>query len=352
MASHRFVHLVESELIKLTNWKEINHVLEQAFVSVSNKDKSSGQPYSSQPARSFVHVGDAGALLCMPAFLGNISVKSDSSQSNPAGPAARTSSLACKLITSFKDNPSRNPPLPDIIGNIFLFDETTGQLQATLEANYLTGLRTAAASIVATEQVFLPRIADKSKLVLGIIGTGVQGEFHAMGFMKTHKFVQVKLWNRTKARSEQLKTKLTQLAPNSCNPDVNISVHDSPEECCTNCDIIVTATSSSVPIVFKRFLKQNVHINAIGSGLQHHTELAQDIYDECSVFIDYWNGAKAELATLKSTIVGEVGEVVLKQKVVPSSGITVFQSLGMAVEDAAIGKLFYSKYMEQLNKGH
>lgn len=192
-----------------------------------------------------------------------------------------------------------------------------------------------------------------------------------MGFMKTHKFVQVKLWNRTKARSEQLKTKLTQLAPNSCNPDVNISVHDSPEECCTNCDIIVTATSSSVPIVFKRFLKQNVHINgksnqtffnwnvnlqqqlsAIGSGLQHHTELAQDIYDECSVFIDYWNGAKAELATLKSTIVGEVGEVVLKQKVVPSSGITVFQSLGMAVEDAAIGKLFYSKYMEQLNKGH
>lgn len=346
MASHRFVHLVESELIKLTNWKEVNHVLEQAFVSVSNKDSSSGQPYSSQPARTFVHVGDAGALLCMPAFLGNIRVNStDSSET-------RTSSLACKLITSFKNNPSRDPPLPDIIGNIFLFDETTGQLQATLEANYLTGLRTAAASIVATEQVFFSRITDKSKLVLGIIGTGVQGEFHAMGFMKTHKFVQVKLWNRTKARSEQLKTKLTQLAADSCNPEVTITVHNSPEECCTDCDVIVTATSSNVPLVYKRFLKQNVHINAIGSGLQHHTELAQDIYDDCSVFIDYWNGAKAELATLKSNIAGEIGEILLKQKVVPSTGITVFQSLGMAVEDAAIGKLFYNKHLEQNNQEH
>uniref|UniRef100_A0A1Q3FJH3 Ketimine reductase mu-crystallin n=1 Tax=Culex tarsalis TaxID=7177 RepID=A0A1Q3FJH3_CULTA len=347
MASPKLVHLVESEIIELTDWTEVNHVLEQAFVSVSNNNKISAHPYSSQPARSFVQVGDAGVMLCMPAFLGNISLPSESSSST----ANRTSSLACKLITSFKANRTQNPPLPDIMGNIFLFDETTGQLQATLEANYLTGLRTAAASIVATEQVFLPRIADKSKLVLGIIGAGVQGEFHAMGFMKTHKFVQVKLWNRTKARSEQLKTKLDQLAPNSCNPNVNITVHDTAEECCANCDIIVTATNSSVPLVHKSFLKENVHINAIGAGRHHHSELAQDIYDECNVFIDYWNGAKAELANLKSTIVGEVGEVLLKQKAVPSVGITVFQSLGMAVEDAAIGKLFYSKYLKKMNKG-
>lgn len=104
----------------------------------------------------------------MPGFVGNHSLFK-TNQSLP-----RTSTIACKLITSFGDNPQRNPPLPDINGNIFLFDSTTGKLQATLEANYLTGLRTAAASIVATEKVFFSRIADKSKLVLGIIGAGTQ----------------------------------------------------------------------------------------------------------------------------------------------------------------------------------
>lgn len=211
----------------------------------------------------------------MPGFVGNHSIfKTNQSSSS-------TSTLACKLITSFGDNPQRNPPLQDINGNIFLFDSATGKLQATLEANYLTGLRTAAASIVATEKVFFSRIADKSKLVLGIIGTGTQvtilemityhlswlfpissqGEFHAIGFLNTHKFVEIKLWNRTKTRSELLKSKLVNITPTTMNPNVVVTVHDSVEECCKDCDVIVTATSTSTPLIFERFLKPNVHIN-------------------------------------------------------------------------------------------
>ncbi|XP_055597725.1 ketimine reductase mu-crystallin [Uranotaenia lowii] len=351
MPSDKPVFISEDELKSLTDWKEILYVLEQAFISASNddgKDKAtttttaSDQPYSSQPARSFVGAGE-GVLLCMPGFMGNHTIfKNDSN---------RVSTLACKLITSFGDNPKRVPPLPDINGNIFLFDEVTGKLRATLEANYLTGLRTAAASIVATEQVFMPRVtdADSKNLVLGIIGTGTQGEFHAIGFMKTHKFANIKLWNRTKSRAEQLKDKLIQLAPESVNPNVAVTVHDSVEDCLRNCDIIVTATSSSVPLVFKRFLKENVHINALGAGRTHHAELAQDIYDESQVFIDYQSGAKKELAGLKSTIVGEIGEVLLNRKSIPSSGITVFQSIGMAVEDVAIGRLFHTKFQHSNN---
>lgn len=150
------------------------------------------------------------------------------------------------------------------------------------------------------------------------------------------------------------------------NPNVVITVHDSVEECCKDCDVLVTATSTSSPLVFQRFLKPNVHINgiyivqfiqhqvlhyfttfpAVGAGRSHHAELAQDIYDQCSVYIDYWTGAKVELATLNANIVGEIGEVMLGTKQAPTNGITVFQSIGMATEDVTVGKLFYEKYQQ------
>lgn len=211
----------------------------------------------------------------MPGFVGNHIVFKSDKTSTPS------TTLACKLITSFGDNPKRDPPLPDINGNIFLFDNITGKLQATLEANYITGLRTAAASIVATEQLFFSRVVDKSNLVLGIIGTGTQvlnqnlkhfynlilrftqfqGEFHAIGFLNTQKFAKIKLWNRTRSRSERLMAKLSDLVPSTLNAEVVISIHGSVEECCKDCDVIVTATSTSTPLIFRSFLKPDVHIN-------------------------------------------------------------------------------------------
>lgn len=339
MTTEQPVFISENELKQFTDWKEILHALEQAFLAVSNTDKSGSHPYSSQPARTFVHA-EGGVLLCMPGFVGNHIVFKSDKTSTPS------TTLACKLITSFGDNPKRDPPLPDINGNIFLFDNITGKLQATLEANYITGLRTAAASIVATEQLFFSRVVDKSNLVLGIIGTGTQGEFHAIGFLNTQKFAKIKLWNRTRSRSERLMAKLSDLVPSTLNAEVVISIHGSVEECCKDCDVIVTATSTSTPLIFRSFLKPDVHINAIGAGRSHHAELAQDIYDQCSVFIDYKTGAKVELANLKSNIVGEIGEILLGTKSVPANGISVFQSVGMATEDVTVGRLFYEKYKQ------
>lgn len=339
MTTEQPVFISENELKQFTDWKEILHALEQAFLAVSNTDISGSHPYSSQPARTFVHA-EGGVLLCMPGFVGNHIVFKSDKTSTPS------TTLACKLITSFGDNPKRDPPLPDINGNIFLFDNITGKLQATLEANYITGLRTAAASIVATEQLFFSRVVDKSNLVLGIIGTGTQGELHAIGFLNTQKFAKIKLWNRTRSRSERLMAKLSDLVPSTLNAEVVISIHGSVEECCKDCDVIVTATSTSTPLIFRSFLKPDVHINAIGAGRSHHAELAQDIYDQCSVFIDYKTGAKVELANLKSNIVGEIGEILLGTKSVPANGISVFQSVGMATEDVTVGRLFYEKYKQ------
>lgn len=94
-------------------------------------------------------------------------------------------------------------------------------------------------------------------------------------------------------------------------------------------------------------------VAAVGAGEFHHAELAQDVYDECQVYIDHQEGARKELATLRSNIVGEVGEVILRENrpqeesLLPKpGGISVFQSLGMATEDVTVGRLVYEKYLK------
>uniref|UniRef100_A0A182YB08 Ketimine reductase mu-crystallin n=1 Tax=Anopheles stephensi TaxID=30069 RepID=A0A182YB08_ANOST len=356
----RPVFIDEDQVKQLLDWNEARYALEQAFVSVSNQARESAtrfadQPVSSQPARTFVQA-EGGVLLCMPGFVGQHRVSSGSSE--------RVSTLACKLITSFRKNASLG--LPSINGEVFVFNSTTGKLEAIIEANHLTGIRTATASLVATDHLFLrPARAHAPDgtvtIQLGIVGCGFQGMMHAIGFVRTQSVARVhtiRLWNRTPGRAIKLKEVLLEEAK-ATDSNYSVFVCDTVEDCCRDCDVIVTATGSSEPLVYRSFLKPNVHINAVGAGEYHHTELAQDVYDECQVYIDHQEGARKELATLRSTIVGEVGEVILRENraeemsLLPKSGgISVFQSLGMATEDVTVGRLVYEKYLKAHGDSH
>uniref|UniRef100_A0A182N296 Ketimine reductase mu-crystallin n=1 Tax=Anopheles dirus TaxID=7168 RepID=A0A182N296_9DIPT len=346
---------IDEDLVKqLLDWHEARHAIEQAFVAVSNQSREPGarygdQPVSSQPARTFVQA-EGGVLLCMPGFVGQHQLTSGSDE--------RTSTLACKLITSFRKNASVG--LPSINGEVFVFSSTTGKLEAIVEANYLTGIRTATASLVATDHLFLrpARASAPDGMVsiqLGIVGCGFQGMMHAVGFVRTQSMARVRtirLWNRTPARAAQLKELLIEERKKT-DSNYSVFVCDTVEDCCRDCDVIVTATGSGEPLVYRSFLKQKVHINAVGAGEYHHAELAQDVYDDCQVYIDHWEGARKELATLRSNIVGEVGEVILREShpkgasLLPKpDGMSVFQSLGMASEDVTVGRLVYEKHLK------
>uniref|UniRef100_A0A8W7P0J6 Ketimine reductase mu-crystallin n=1 Tax=Anopheles coluzzii TaxID=1518534 RepID=A0A8W7P0J6_ANOCL len=327
----RPVFIDEDQVKQLLDWNEARYAIEQSFVSVSNQARDpvarfADQPVSSQPARTFVQA-EGGVLLCMPGFVGQHRLASGSSE--------RFSTLACKLITGFRKNASIG--LPSINGEVFVFNSTTGKLEAIVEANHLTGIRTATASLVATDHLFLrparARTPDGTvSIQLGIVGCGFQGMMHAVGFVRT----QAALARVRKTGS-----------------NYSVFVCDTVEDCCRDCDVIVTATGSSEPLVYRSFLKPNVHINAVGAGEFHHAELAHDVYDECQVYIDHQEGARKELATLRSNIVGEVGEVILRENrpqeesLLPKpGGISVFQSLGMATEDVTVGRLVYEKYLK------
>lgn len=175
------------------------------------------------------------------------------------------------------------------------------------------------------------------------------------------------MWNRTKCRAEALANELNQLRASFKNPEISIVCTDSVEECAKKADVIVTATYTSTPLLFRSMVKDNVHINgiiillllinasnfnsnllerwkcvinreffylAVGAGQHHHSEISEDIYtDSCTkIYVDSNGSAKTELKTLNAPIVGEIGDIINGRCLAPSDGITIFHSMGIVLQ--------------------
>ncbi|XP_059609414.1 ketimine reductase mu-crystallin [Phlebotomus argentipes] len=328
--SQQPLYIREDDVKRLLKWEEMYDAAKVALLSASNETFS-------QPARSFTTTSESGLLLTMPCYLDNYQLPSLSREK-----LYRT--LACKLVTSFPANASRSPALPKILGNIFLFNPESGQLQAILEATLITAWRTACASLVATQCLYFDSRWKQQDVILSIVGCGVQGRIHSIGMCTTFPFSEVRLWNRTESKATQLADELRGLAQQFRKPSIAISVHASLTTCLADSDVIVIATSSHEPLIQRHQLKDDVHINTIGAGEVHHAELHQNVYDASKVYTDHWEGAKTELKELKAEIVGLVGEVLGQKKPTPSAGITIFQSLGMALEDATSAQVIVEAY--------
>ncbi|XP_031627138.1 ketimine reductase mu-crystallin-like [Contarinia nasturtii] len=331
------INLTEVQVKELMDWPLVFHAVEQSLRSICKTKVSQDQPTAVQPTRIFTPT-EKGTLLCMPGFIGNYKLA--------ANQPKVYNSLGCKLVTAFVGNKDLIPPKPNIIGNIFLFNEETGELTATIQASEITGWRTAGASLVATKYLFSKRPSTPQINTVAIIGCGVQGRTHAIGLLSTNFVETIRLWNRTKSRAESLIAELMQLRQSFKNPNIKIECVSTVEECAKNADVIVTATFSSSPILFRSMIKNNVHINAVGAGVNHHTELSEDIYKDpqTKIYVDSIDNAHSELKTLDAPIVGEVGDIINAHSAPPTTGITIFHSMGMAVEDVAVAQAILEKF--------
>lgn len=110
----------------------------------------------------------------MPGFLGNYKLPKTATDQ----PSKIFNTLGCKLVTSFSKNSELSPPKPNVLANIFLFNEDTGELKAIIQATEITAWRTAAASIVATQYLYLERASVREAphlpKTLAIVGCGIQ----------------------------------------------------------------------------------------------------------------------------------------------------------------------------------
>jgi ornithine cyclodeaminase len=279
------------------------------------------------PLRTVFAIPD-GAFAVMPAALAN------------------PSSVGAKLITVLPKN--HGTKYDSHQGAVLLFDTGNGSLLSVMDASSITQIRTAAASGVATNA-----LAKKSAASLGILGAGVQGHSHLDAMMAVRPLKTVKVWSRNAASAE----KLAQRARETYGVDAK-SV-STAKEATTNSDIVCACTSSTEPVLLGEWLSAGSHVNAVGASQPHAREIDSAAVVRSRLYVDRRESALKEPGDIVTPIkngeitadhiVGEVGEVLIG-KAPGRRGddeITLFKSLGIAIEDLASAHFLYAEAKRQ-----
>ena len=254
--------------------------------------------------------------------------------------------LGMKVVTFFKDNPARG--LPAILGTIHLYSAETGKLAAIMDGTYITAIRTACASAMATHA-----LANPDTPVLGILGAGVQARSHIAALARVRKIAKIKIYSPSGASARTVKDEL--------EPLVKLPIEPAPsaEAAVRGADLVVTATSAPTPVLDRAWLKPGAHINAVGSHRPDLRELDAATLKAARLFVDSRDAIMAEcgdvLLAIKDGAIQagdastEIGEVLAGKKPgrTSSSDITLYKSVGIAVQDVATAALVYRKALEK-----
>jgi alanine dehydrogenase len=254
--------------------------------------------------------------------------------------------LGAKLVSVFPGNRERGLPL--IYGLYLLYDSTTGSPLALLDGIYLTGARTGAASAVATKY-----LSREDATSLGIIGTGVQAGFQLTAIRAVRAIEVCYLFDTIKQRArgfaEDYSVKL----------GVSVEVLSSPDDVVAKSDIVVTATTSPIPVFSGSTLREGTHLNVIGAFTPETREVDSEAVKRSVLFVDSYEGALSEAGDLlipmregvisRDDIRGELAEVVtgMKPGRMAEEEITLFKSVGFAIEDAVVARLAYERAVER-----
>jgi alanine dehydrogenase len=254
-------------------------------------------------------------------------------------PCAMTDShvLGTKLVSVYPGNPGRG--LPTIGALYVLSDYETGFPLAVMDAGFITGLRTAAASAVATKY-----LAREDSRTLGIFGTGVQAEFHALAIPAVRPIERILVWGTSPEKGRQFAEKM------QGRVDAAVEVGESLEAV-AQADIVVAGTTATQPLFPGGIIRPGTHINGVGAHAPAARELDADLVARSTVVVDTYEAAWAEAGELllaidegaiaREHVVAEVGEIVLGNKPGRQTAdeITLFKSCGVAFEDAVTASL-------------
>ena len=258
----------------------------------------------------------------------------------PAHRGGAAPAYALKEIVVTPDNPTRG--LDAHQGAVLLHDGATGQLVAVLNASPVTAIRTAAVSAVATRA--LAR-ADAKRVA--ILGAGVQARAHVDAMRTVLDDPEIRIWARRVEAAEALASEVGALAA------------PSPDAALFGAEVVCTTTSAREPIVEHRWLGPGAHVNAVGSSVPSTRELDTETMSKASLFVDRrestLNEAGDYLVPAAEGVFGpdhiraELGEVVagLHPGRESEDELTVFKSLGIAVEDLAAADLVVRRAREQ-----
>jgi alanine dehydrogenase len=275
-----------------------------------------------QPVRTVLDLADRHAFFgVMPAYM-------------PTLPA-----MGAKLVTVYHSNLERG--LPSHLGTILLFDPETGALDAILDGRYITEARTAAVSAVSAK-----KLARDDAHTLAILGSGVQARSHLEALKHVRNFTEVRAWSPNAANLKAF-TDETGAVPAI-----------SAETAVRGADVIALTTSSATPVLDDAWVRPGAHVISVGASRPTQRELDPALVARGRLFVDSRASALKEsgdvvmgIAEGRYTaehIIGELGEPATARA--SRDEITIFKSLGLAVEDVAAAHLALTR-ARQLSKG-
>jgi ornithine cyclodeaminase len=287
-------------------------------LAAAHAELSAGE--ASMPPRIAAFAQNDGLLGVMPAYL----------------PSA---GLACKLVTLFPRNRDRHTHQ----ALICLFDEENGTPVALMDGTYITATRTAAGSALATRL-----LAREDARVLAILGAGVQAHAHAKALGRVREFTEIRVASRDRTNAEQLAEQIGGKAVASW------------EEALHGADVVAATTHSAEPIVKREWLSPGVHVNSVGANPSGRGEVDAATIAEALVAVESRESTlapppagAAEFSEGDHVDVVELGELVSGRRPGRTSPeqITLYKSVGVAVQDAAAAALVLAAARER-SVGH
>lgn len=289
-------------------------------VAAAMADLSAGR--ASMPPRGAALVADRHAMLAtMPAYL----------------PSCKA--LTAKVVSQFPDNRDR----PAHQGIICCFDPNTGTPRAVMDADYVTAVRTAAGSALATRL-----LARADAKVVAVIGTGVQARSHVVALARHPGVRLLRIAGRDQAKAEAVAAQLAADGlPVEPVPNIRAAVESA--------DIVCTTTHAAEPVIARRWLKPGAHINSVGYNRGGRGEVDNATIADSLVVVESRNAALAPPPSgaieLRNAIAegvisadhvhAELGELVAgdTQGRTDDVQLTLYKSVGVAVQDAAAAAL-------------
>ena len=311
----------QSEVHDLLPMSECIEVMSETLQSLARGD-------AVQPLRSAMRLPDiTGVLGMMPAFLG------------------KSRAMGVKVISVFPGNIGTE--FESHQGAVLLFDTEHGQLLAVIDASEITAVRTAAVSGVATRL-----LANKDASDLALLGSGTQACSHLEAMRLVCNIRQVRVWSLPLEHAQEF------AAQESERHGITVESMKTAQAAVDGADIICTVTSAKEPVLFGEWISAGAHINAVGSSNPFARELDTAAVVKSRLFVDRRESVlneagdflfpKKEGAVGDDHILGEIGDILLDkiQGRQTEEEITLFECLGLSVEDVASAHHVYRKALE------
>ncbi|MGH2573614.1 MAG: ornithine cyclodeaminase family protein [Actinomycetota bacterium] len=316
--------------VLILNHEEVPQLLpmEECMDAMADALSALARGEALMPLRSVMWLPEGiGALAAMPSYLGGVDA------------------MGIKVISVFPGN--WGTEYDSHQGAVMLFDARQGRLLAIADATEITAIRTAAVSGVATRALAREDAGD-----LAILGSGTQARTHLEAMLAARPIGRVRVWSRSPRNADRF----VQQAAN--RHGIAVEPIPSAEQSVAGADLICTTTSATEPILLGRWISPGAHINAVGAAFPTARELDAEAVARSRLFVDRRESAlneagdfliaREEGAVDERHILGELGEV-LTGDVQGRTGrddITLFESLGLAVEDLTSIHHIYRRAME------